>query len=209
MTGAAGEAGLDEGSVAADPFDQFDGWYAAAVDATDDRAAAMTVATATADGRPSARVVLLRGVDERGFVFYTNYESRKAADLEQNPRAALLFYWPQLDRQVRVEGAVRSVDAAESDAYFAARPRGHRIGAWASPQSRPIANRGELESRLAAVEESFADAGDDVPRPSFWGGYRVVPEVFEFWVNRTDRLHDRVRYVRAADGSWSHDRLAP
>ncbi len=209
MTGAAAEAGIDEGSVAADPFDQFAEWYAAAIDATDDRGAAMTVATATADGRPSARVVLLRGVDERGFVFYTNYESRKAADLEQNPRAALLFYWPQLDRQVRVEGAVRSVDAAESDAYFAARPRGHRIGAWASPQSRPIANRGELESRLAAVEESFADAGDDVPRPSFWGGFRVVPELVEFWVNRTDRLHDRVRYVRAADGSWSRDRLAP
>lgn len=209
MVGASGDGGIDEGSVAADPFDQFAEWYAAAVDATDDRAAAMTVATATADGRPSVRMVLLRRVDEQGFVFYTNYESRKAADLEQNPRAALLFYWPQLDRQVRVEGAVQPVDPAESDAYFAARPRGHRIGAWASPQSWPIANRGELESRLAAVEQSFADAGDDVPRPSFWGGYRVVPEVFEFWVNRADRLHDRVRYVREADGSWSRDRLAP
>jgi pyridoxamine 5'-phosphate oxidase len=120
-----------------------------------------------------------------------------------------LFYWPQLDRQVRVEGVVQAVDATESDSYFAARPRGHRIGAWASPQSWPIADRGELESRLAAVEESFADAGDDIPRPSFWGGYRVVPESFEFWVNRTDRLHDRVRYVRTADGSWSRDRLAP
>ncbi len=209
MAGASEEQGIDEGAVAADPFAQFAQWYMAAVDATDDRAAAMTVATASADGRPSARVVLLRGVDERGFVFYTNYESRKAADLEQNPRAALLFYWPQLDRQVRIEGSVQQVADDESDAYFASRPRGHRIGAWASPQSWPIANRAELESRLAAVEESFADSGDAVPRPPFWGGYRVVPEAFEFWVNRTDRLHDRVRYTRAVDGSWSRDRLAP
>jgi pyridoxamine 5'-phosphate oxidase len=203
------EPGIDERTVAADPFDQFANWYAAAVDVTADRAAAMTVATATADGRPSVRVVLLRGFDERGFVFYTNYESRKAADLEDNPRAALLFYWPQLDRQVRVEGSVYRVDDAESDAYFAGRPRGHRLGAWASPQSWPIPSRADLESRLTAVEESFADAGDDLPRPMFWGGYRVVPEVFEFWVNRTNRLHDRVRYTAAGDGSWSRDRLAP
>jgi pyridoxamine 5'-phosphate oxidase len=201
--------GIDERTVAADPFDQFADWYAAAVDATDDRAAAMTLATATAEGKPSARVVLLRGFDERGFVFYTNYESHKAADLEANPRAALLFYWPQLDRQVRVEGPVHRVDPAESDAYFAGRPRGHQIGAWASPQSRSIPDRADLESRLAAVEESFADAGDDVPRPTFWGGYRVVADAFEFWVNRTDRLHDRVRYTAAIDGSWSRDRLAP
>jgi pyridoxamine 5'-phosphate oxidase len=209
MTGKPEGEGIDERTAADDPFDQFAAWYAEAVDATDDRAAAMTVATATADGRPSARVVLLRGFDDRGFVFYTNYESRKAGDLEENPRVALLFHWSQLDRQVRVEGTVHRVDAEESDTYFAGRPRGHRLGAWASPQSWPIANRGELESRLAAVEESFADAGDDVPRPPFWGGYRVVPEAFEFWVNRTDRLHDRVRYVRAAEGSWSRDRLAP
>jgi pyridoxamine 5'-phosphate oxidase len=201
--------GIDERTVADDPFDEFAAWYTAAVEATGDRAAAMTVATATTDGRPSARVVLLRGFDARGFAFYTNYESRKAADLEENPRAALLFYWPQLDRQIRVEGAVHRVDPSESDAYFSGRPRGHRLGAWASPQSWPITNRGELESRLAAVEESFADAGDDVPRPPFWGGFRVVPEVFEFWVNRADRLHDRVRYVRAVDGSWSRGRLAP
>lgn len=209
MTAASDWSGIDERTTEADPFVQFAAWYAVAVDATGDRAAAMTVATATPDGRPSARMVLLRGFDERGFVFYTNYESRKAADLDDNPRAALLCYWPQLDRQVRVEGSVQRVDGAESDAYFAGRPRGHRIGAWASPQSWPISDRAELESRLAAVKESFAEAGDDVPRPPFWGGYRVVPEVFEFWVNRTDRLHDRVRYTRAADGSWPRDRLAP
>jgi len=209
VAAAPDEPGIDERSVATDPFTQFAAWYAEAVDATGDRAAAMTVATATPDGRPSARVVLLRGFDERGFAFYTNYESRKAGDLEANARAALLFYWPQLDRQVRVEGSVHRIDAAESDAYFAARPRGHRLGAWASPQSWPIPDRAELASRLAAVEESFAAAGDAVPRPPFWGGYRVVPEVFEFWVNRTDRLHDRVRYTSAVDGSWSRDRLAP
>jgi pyridoxamine 5'-phosphate oxidase len=212
VAAASDEPGIDERTVAPDPFTQFTRWYADAIDATDDRAAAMTVATATPDGRPSARVVLLRGYDERGFVFYTNYESRKAADLEENARAALLFYWPQLDRQVRVEGSVGRVDAAESDEYFARRPRGHRIGAWASPQSWPIPDRADLQSRLAAVEESFSEAGGvspDIPRPSFWGGYRVVPEVFEFWVNRTDRLHDRVRYTRAGDASWSIDRLAP
>ncbi len=209
MAPAPDDPGIDERDVAPDPFIQFAAWYAEAVDADDDRAAAMTVATATADGRPSARVVLLRGFDERGFAFYTNYESRKAADLEENARAALVFYWPQLDRQVRVEGAVERIDAVESDAYFARRPRGHRIGAWASPQSWPIPDRADLESRLAAVGESFADVGDAVPRPPFWGGYRVVPEVFEFWVNRTDRLHDRVRYTRSGDGSWSIDRLAP
>ncbi len=200
---------IDERTVAPDPYTQFTSWYADAIEATADRAAAMTVATATPDGRPSARVVLLRGFDERGFVFYTNYESRKAADLEQNARAALLFYWPALDRQVRVEGSVERVAGAESDEYFESRPRSHRIGAWASPQSRPIQNRADLESRLAAAEESFADAGDVVPRPPFWGGYRVVPGLFEFWVNRADRLHDRLRYTRAADGSWSLDRLAP
>src|SRR4051794_6900922 len=209
MDGAPETAGIDEHTAEPDPFRQFETWYAEAVDATDDRAAAMTVATANAEGRPSARVVLLRGFDERGFVFYTNYESRKAADLDDNPRAALLFYWPQLDRQVRVEGAVERVGAEESDAYFARRPRGHRIGAWAPPQSWPIPDRAHLESRLVAVEESFASAGDDAPRPPFWGGYRVVPDGFEFWVNRTDRLHDRVRYVPDAAGSWSRDRLAP
>ncbi|MGZ8734577.1 MAG: pyridoxamine 5'-phosphate oxidase, partial [Acidimicrobiia bacterium] len=192
-----------------DPIAMFRLWFDETVSAGVHEPNAMVVTTVSAEGRPSARMVLLKGVDERGFVFYTNYESHKAADLADNPRAALLFYWSQLDRQVRVEGSVVRIDDAESDAYFAGRPRGHRIGAWASPQSRPIPDRAALESRLAAVEESFVDAGDDVPRPSFWGGYRVIPDAFEFWVNRTDRLHDRVRYTRGADGSWPRDRLAP
>jgi pyridoxamine 5'-phosphate oxidase len=196
------EPDLDESTVAADPFEQFGAWFAAAADA-----AAMTLATATPTGRPSARVVLLRGFDARGFVFFTNYESRKAGDLDANPHAALVFHWAPLDRQVRIEGTVARIGAAESDAYFAGRPRGHQVGAWASPQSRPIPGRADLEGRLAAVESSFA-ADATVPRPPFWGGYRVAPEVFEFWRNRTDRLHDRVRYSRDAVG-WTIDRLAP
>jgi pyridoxamine 5'-phosphate oxidase len=203
----AREPSLDESTVARDPFELFAAWYAAA-NASVAHAAAMVVATSTPDGHPSARVVLLRGFDARGFVFFTNYESRKATELEVNARAALVFHWAQLDRQVRVEGAAQLLGDDESDAYFAHRPRGHRIGAWASPQSRPIPDRADLERRLAAVETRFA-AEVEVPRPPFWGGYRVVPAAFEFWVNRADRLHDRVRYRRAEDGGWAIDRLAP
>jgi pyridoxamine 5'-phosphate oxidase len=199
---------LDERTVAPDPFEQFRGWYDAAVVATDDRAAAMTVATATPDGRPSARVVLLRGFDERGFVFYSNTESRKAVEVAANPRAAVLFHWPELERQVRAEGSVAPLSRHDSAAYFARRPRGHRIGAWASPQSRPIASRAALETRLAEAETRFATS-DDVPLPPFWGGYRVTPHTFEFWVSRVDRLHDRVRYALEPDGSWVVARLAP
>jgi pyridoxamine 5'-phosphate oxidase len=198
---------LDERTVDPDPFRQFSAWYADAEVATDGKPAAMVIATATPDAQPSARVVLLRGFDARGFVFFTNYESRKARELAANPRAAGLFYWPELDRQIRVEGATAAITPLESDAYFGRRPRGHQIGAWASPQSEPIADRTALQARFDEAEARFAD-GRPVPRPDFWGGYRLAPESFEFWQNQADRLHDRVRYTRRADG-WVIERLAP
>jgi pyridoxamine 5'-phosphate oxidase len=196
---------LDVATVDPEPMEQLARWYAAAVAATADRAAAMTVATATPDGRPSARVVLLRSFDARGLVFYTNYESRKGGELAANPRAAAVLYWSDLDAQVRVEGAVTRVQSAESDAYFAQRPRGHRVGAWASHQSAPVADRPTLEAQVAAAEARF---GDDVPRPPHWGGYRITPETVEFWRNRADRVHDRVEYARR-DGAWRIRRLSP
>jgi pyridoxamine 5'-phosphate oxidase len=157
-------------------------------------------------------VVLLRSLDARGFVFYTSYESRKAAELVENPRAAVLFHWPQLERQVRAEGRVERVSADESSAYFTARPRGHQLSAWASHQSEPVADRAALEARLAAVEARFA--GNAVPRPEHWGGYRLVPDVIELWTSRADRLHDRVRYSRRAGAArtaprWEIERLGP
>ncbi len=195
----------DERTVDPDPFAQFDRWYAAAVEATGDRAAAMTVATASPDGRPSARVVLLRGFDSQGPVFYTNYESRKGSDLAANPAIAALFYWPQLDAQIRIEGVAERVGEEQSDAYFAQRPRGHQLGAWASHQSAPIADRAELEAQLAAVEARFPG---EVPRPQHWGGFRIRPDRFEFWKNRADRVHDRIAYSRCTDG-WVIERLSP
>ncbi len=196
---------LDERTVDPDPFRQFARWYAAAVEASGDRAAAMTVATATRSGRPSARVVLLRGADETGFVFYTNYESDKAEELATNDHVAAVLHWPELGAQVRIEGVADRVPAAESDAYFAQRPRGHQLGAWASEQSRPVADRETLEAAFAAVEDRFPV---DVPRPAHWGGYRIVPERIELWRNREDRVHDRVRYTRSGDG-WRIERLSP
>jgi pyridoxamine 5'-phosphate oxidase len=198
---------LDAATVERDPFRQLDRWYEEARAATGDKAAAMTVATATRDGRPSARVVLLRGLDERGLVFYTNYDSRKAGELDANPHAAAVFHWPALERQVRVEGTIARVSTEESAAYFAGRPRGHRLGAWASPQSETIPDRASLEARLANVEARFPD-GVEVPLPPFWGGYRIAPATFEFWCSRSDRLHDRIRY-RWVDGGWVIERLAP
>lgn len=167
---------------------------------------AMTLATCTAGGAPSARVVLLRGIDERGLVFFTNRRSRKGEELQANPRAALVLHWWELGRQVRVEGRVEEVAAAESQAYWARRPRGSQLAAWASPQSLPLTDRGELARRVAEASARFADG--EVPLPPFWGGYRVVPDAIELWEHRDDRLHDRVRYSRAG-AAWSAERLAP
>ncbi|MDG0023252.1 pyridoxamine 5'-phosphate oxidase [Trinickia sp. Y13] len=197
---------LDETSVDADPIRQFETWFKQALDARLPEPNTMTLATVDGRGYPSARILLIKGVDERGFVFYTNYESRKGADLAVNPHASLLFYWIELERQVRVEGTVVKTGAEESDAYFQSRPLGSRIGAWASEQSRPIESRALLEAR----EKSFAERfGDNPPRPPHWGGYRLVPETIEFWQGRPSRLHDRILYTRESAGDWRISRLAP
>jgi pyridoxamine 5'-phosphate oxidase len=197
---------LCEADVTADPLQQFSVWLDQAKAAGLHEPLAMTLATATADGQPAARMVLLRGLDH-GFVFFTNYESRKGQELSANPRAALVFYWAELQRQVRIEGSVEVVTPAESDAYFRSRPRGHRLAALASPQSQAIASRAVLEDRLREMEGQYP--GAEVPRPSHWGGYRVVPVTIEFWQGQPNRMHDRLRYGRQADGSWHVQRLAP
>jgi pyridoxamine 5'-phosphate oxidase len=199
-------AELDPATVAADPIVQFRAWFDAARDAGIYEPEAMTVSTVDAGGRPASRFVLLRGLDERGLSFYTNYESAKGRALAANPYAALTFGWVAIHRSVRVEGPVERLPAAESDAYFAARPRGAQLGAWASPQSTVIAGRDQLDRALADAEERFA--GRDVPRPPHWGGFLVAPERVEFWEGRPNRLHDRVRYERDGDG-WRIERLAP
>ena len=198
-------ASLDEGDVSASPFTQFDKWFGEAMSAELPEPNAMTLATCDASGRPSARVVLIKGVDERGLVFFTNYQSRKGQDLAVNNRAALLFFWPELERQIRIEGRVETVSAADSDAYYQSRPVLSRIGAWASPQSQILDSRTALEARFAAFS---AEHGDNPPRPAHWGGYRVVPSFFEFWQGRRSRLHDRICY-RLVDGKWKLERLAP
>jgi pyridoxamine 5'-phosphate oxidase len=201
------EDSIDEVSVDRDPLQLFQRWLDEA-EATGMRLPeAMTLATSTPDGRPSARLVLLKGADERGFVFYTNYQSRKARDLDSNPHAALVFYWPQLERQVRVEGRVEKTSAEESDAYFKTRPRESQIGAVASPQSEVIASRAALQRKAEELERFYE--GREVDRPDHWGGYRLRSEQIEFWKGRPGRLHDRISYERQPDGSWTITRLAP
>jgi pyridoxamine 5'-phosphate oxidase len=198
-------AGLHERDLAPDPLAQFGAWFEEALGSGVALPNAMTLATATRDGRPSAREVLLKGFDVRGFVFFTNYSSRKGRELEENPRAVLHFCWKELERQVGIEGSVERVSAAESDEYFASRPLGSRLSAAISPQSEAVANREVLESKLEEASKRWRDAP---PRPPHWGGYRLAPDAFEFWQGRKDRLHDRLRYLRAG-GAWKIERLAP
>ena len=198
--------GLPEAADRADPIDLFSAWFDAARESGILLPEAVALATAAEDGMPSVRMVLLKEVDERGFVFFTNYGSRKSRELGANPQAALCFHWAVLQRQVRVDGSVTRVSAQESDAYFASRGRGSQLGAWASRQSESLAARAQLERRVAEADERFA--GSDVPRPDFWGGYRIEPRTIEFWQGRADRLHDRLVFRRAGDG-WTTERLDP
>lgn len=196
---------LDEDAVARSPFDQFAKWYDAALKSELREPTAMALATVAADGRPAARMVLLKGLDARGFVFYTNYASRKGRELAANPHASLLLFWAELERQIRIEGDIEPVSAAESDEYYRSRPLGARIGAWASPQSEPI---GKV-ALLARAAEMGLRHGLNPSRPPHWGGYRIVAHEFEFWQGRPSRLHDRIRYREQADGAWTIERLAP
>ena len=199
-------AELDEAHSAGSPLEQFERWLHEALTADLPEPTAMTLATVSPDGRPSTRVVLLKGCDARGFVWYTSYESRKAQELAANPQAALQFHWVELERVVRIEGRVEKTDADESDAYYRTRPLDSRIGAWASPQSRVIPSRGILVAEAARIGAKFLL---DPPRPPHWGGYRLAPDAFEFWQGRRSRLHDRLRYALQADGAWLRQRLAP
>jgi pyridoxamine 5'-phosphate oxidase len=196
---------LDDEHAAADPIAQFGRWWDEALNSQLPEVNAMTLATADADGVPSARVVLLKGYDERGFVFFTNYDSRKGRELAANPQAALLFFWPELERQIRIEGRVERIAAEESDAYYRSRPLASRIGAWASPQSEPIPSKAWLMGRAA---EMGLRHGLNPDRPPHWGGYRLRPAVMEFWQGRPSRLHDRLHY-RRVDSGWERTRLAP
>jgi len=199
--------GLDEKSIDRDPIKQFQAWLDDAIEAREPLADAMTLATATTDGRPSARMVLLKQVDQDGFVFYTNYRSMKARQLDANPYASLVFYWPRLERQVRVDGSVVRTSGQESREYFQTRPRESQIGAWASPQSDVISGRDVLEQRARELEGLYCDR--EIDCPEYWGGYRLQPERIEFWKGRVGRLHDRILYQRDSGGAWSISRLAP
>lgn len=200
--------GLTEADLDGDPLGRLAAWIAEARAAGTPEPTAMALATVSADGWPACRLVLARGIDERGVCFYTNFTSDKGLELAAVARAAATFHWDPPQRQVRIVGDVERLTEAESDAYYAARPRGHRLAAWASDQSRPIESRDALEARFAAVVARFAE-GEEVPRPSGWGGYRIVARSVELWAGRPDRLHDRVRYTRGADGDWRPQRLMP
>lgn len=202
-----GRASLDEAGVDADPIAQFRIWFDEARAAQVAEPNAMTLATVDSDGAPSARIVLLKSIEERGFTFYTNYDSRKGKELAVNPRAALCFFWQPLERQVRIEGTVEKVGREESDAYFRGRPRLAQIGAWVSQQSTPITSRAELERIEVELQKRFGDG--PVPLPEFWGGFRVAPRAIEFWQGRPSRLHDRLLFSRTASGPWTLQRLSP
>jgi pyridoxamine 5'-phosphate oxidase len=197
---------MDERDLDSDPLRQFELWFGEARDAGIAAPESMTLATAGPDGRPAARMVLLKHADESGFGFHTNYESRKGSELAANPHAALLFYWQLLGRQIRVEGRVERIPGEDSEEYFRTRPLGSRLAAWASPQSRPVADRGELERRYAEAAARFP--GEGVPRPPHWGGFRLIADTYEFWEHAENRLHDRIRYQRDGD-AWKRERLAP
>lgn len=198
---------LTETEVTENPFQQFADWWQQAIDSKIDEVNAMTLATASLEGVPSARIVLLKGYDENGFVFFTNYESAKGQELTENPRATLLFFWKELERQVRITGLVEKVSARENDEYFFSRPTGSQVGAWASPQSHVIENRDWLENKVKELETKFSS--EQLTRPAHWGGYRVKPVIIEFWQGRSSRLHDRIQYTLQENNSWKIERLAP
>lgn len=201
------EPGLYREDMHPDPFRQFADWMADAIEAELELANSMTLATADRNGRPSARIVLLKGVDECGFVFFTNYESQKGRELDENPFCSLVFYWNQLSRQVRIAGRVERVSREETKEYFESRSRGSRIGAWASKQSQVLPDREALDARVRELEQQYPD--DDIPVPPFWGGFRVVPDLFEFWQGRPSRLHDRFQYRKDDNDAWELNRLSP
>lgn len=200
-------ASLSEKDVVSNPINQFENWFKAALDAKVNEPNAMTLATATTNGLPSARIILLKDFHQDGFIFYTNYLSRKGKDLAKNPRAALLFFWPELERQVRIEGTVEKLSRETSERYFATRPKGSQVGAVVSPQSQEIDNRATLEKKWAELEAVYAESA--VPKPAHWGGYILKPNLIEFWQGRSSRLHDRIVYKRADKASWKIVRLAP
>ena len=198
---------LVESDLDKDPIKQFNKWYKEALSFNVPEADAMTLATSTQDGRPSSRIVLLKGATKNGFIFFTNYQSRKGLEIAQNPFGAINIFWKEIKRQVRIEGIIERIDGKFSDKYFTSRPRGSQIGAWASPQSNKIANREILDQRARELEIKFKDR--EIPRPKQWGGYSLIPELVEFWQHRQNRLHDRIQYTLSKEGKWLMERLAP